>query len=65
MTVLVKAGTEIKDADGNLVATIVQDLVAGDHLMPEYIRLADGRTPVKGEPMPKAVWDHLVGWNAI
>lgn len=63
--VLVKAGTEIKDADGNLIATIVHDLNAGDHLMPEYIRMADGTTPVAGEPMPKAIWDYLVGAKAV
>jgi hypothetical protein len=65
MSVLVKAGTEIRDSDGVLVATIVHDLVAGDYLLPDYVRLADGRTPVEGEEMPKAVWEYLVSVKAI
>lgn len=59
MTVLVKAGTEIHDEYGNLVATVVYDLRKHDYVGSEQFKMADGHTPVEGEQMPKAVFDYL------
>lgn len=55
----IRAGTEIRDGDGKLIATIVHDMHEGDLLLPEYVRMADGTMPVIGEQMPQVVWDFI------
>ena len=65
MTVLVTAGTEIRDDDGALVATVARDLHAGAFLEPADIRLADGAMLARGERVPVDVWRYLVRVGAL
>lgn len=53
--ILAKAGTEIRDADGNLVATLTCDIVRGQSVSETQFHLADGTVPIRGELMPAAV----------
>lgn len=49
------AGTQIRDDEGNLVATLTRDVFAHEIVSPEQFRLPDGSTPSKDAIMPRAV----------
>jgi len=56
---VIKAGTEIRDEKGDLVATITRDCETGEIVSPDMFRMADGSTPLRGQLMPKAVYDFI------
>ena len=53
---LVKAGTEIRGDDGQLVATITRDMHAGDIISAGHVQMADGHILKEGDIMPRDVW---------
>lgn len=61
MTVYAKAGAKIHDVDGKLVATLAEDVFVGQPVRPGHFVFADGRKPVVGEQMPRAVTLYLLG----
>lgn len=59
MTLFAKAGTEIRDENGALVATIIRDVYIGDPIGSADLVLPDGSHPIPGDLMPKAVVDFM------
>jgi hypothetical protein len=57
--VIAKAGTEIKDRDGNLVATLTRDVHIGEIVAANMFILPNGEHPKSGEIMPPAVWEFV------
>lgn len=53
--ILAAAGTEIRDDNGDLVATLPCDIVQGQSVSESQFKLADGTDPIRGELMPPAV----------
>lgn len=56
---MIKAGTEIRDGDGKLIATVVRDIHIGESLMATSFRLPDGNHPIGGTLIPTAVDEYL------
>lgn len=54
-TVFVKAGTEVRDDDGRVVATVTRDVFRGEPPLPDQFSFADGRQLSVGEPMPPVI----------
>jgi len=52
---LIERGTEIRNVDGELVATIARDIAYGEIVSPDQFVLADGSRPFRGQPMPFAL----------
>jgi len=50
----VTAGTEIRDDDGNLIATWARDMFPGSAVTVDSLRF-EGKTPKVGEPMHPAI----------
>lgn len=58
---IIKAGTKIRNAKGHHVATIVQPIHHGEHVMPSHVEMVDGSTLQVGEMMPQALIEYLEG----
>ena len=56
---MIPAGTEIRDADGNLIVAVVKDIHVGEANDHRSFRLPNGECPDEGGEMPKEVVDFL------
>lgn len=59
MTIFAHKGEEIRDTEGNLVATLARDVLSYEPISAEAFILPDGKHPVPGEAIPQAIWDFL------
>lgn len=64
MGLLARAGDLIRDEDGAVIATVARDLYSDQPLHCSDITFADGRRRVRGEAVPRAVWQFMQGRRA-
>jgi AAA+ superfamily predicted ATPase len=61
---MIKAGTEVRDADGKLFATFARDVWEGQYLEPGHFMFADGSVPQRGTPIPTPIVNFLRGLSS-
>lgn len=59
MEPLHRAGTEIRDKAGALVATLTRDVYAHDNVHSSDFLMADGSYPAAGTLIPRAIADFM------